>query len=207
MRVIIAIIVFLAALASGSDPGVPPDPFGGNTGVVASGSLVTGWQAVRGELAGDHAMLGSCLNNDAAPCAQARTMSKIIDDARNQRGLARIGHINRAINMAIVPFEPSEWLTALDAINGAGDCQSYATAKYFALREAGIPVDRVRLLVVHERGHVEDHMITAVSLHGQWLILDNGTLVLLADTESKYTPLFVLSDGGVRRYLTGAPVI
>ena len=81
MRVIIAIIVFLAALASGSDPGVPPDPFGGNTGVVASGSLVTGWQAVRGELAGDHAMLGSCLNNDAAPCAQARTMSKIIDDA------------------------------------------------------------------------------------------------------------------------------
>jgi hypothetical protein len=34
----------------------------------------------------------------------------------------------------------------------------------------------------------------------RWLILDNLTLTLLADSEAKYSPLFVLDDAGVRFY-------
>jgi predicted transglutaminase-like cysteine proteinase len=150
-------------------------------------------------------MLGACLDSNTAPSAQARSMWKIINEAKDLRGSSRIGHINRAINMAIVAFEPSEWLTGLDAMNGAGDCQAYATAKYFALREAGIAAYRVRLVVVHDRGHIEDHMVTAVWHGGQWLILDNLTLTLVPDTASKYTPLFVLDGDGVRRFVV-APV-
>jgi predicted transglutaminase-like cysteine proteinase len=199
MREILATIIFLAALNTGN-AGVPPDPFGGNTEVVFYGNLVTGWREVRDELIGDHAMLGACVDSTSAPCAQARTLWQIINDAKQQDGLARIGHINRAINMSIVPFEPSQWLTALEAIKGAGDCQAYATAKYFALREAGIAADRVRLVIVHERGYAENHMVTAVWYPGRWLILDNRTLTLSMDTESKYMPVFVLDDDGLRRY-------
>jgi predicted transglutaminase-like cysteine proteinase len=76
-------------------------------------------------------------------------------------GPCRVGHINRAINLAI-KWVPSAWQSALDAINADGDCKAYATAKYFALIEAGFAPNRVRLVIVHENSHPEDHMVVAV---------------------------------------------
>jgi len=204
MREIFLVIVVSAALTT-SQNDAPPDPFGGNTTAAFAGPLVESWQTVRGELAGDHALLSACVDSTKATCAEARTLWKIINDAKQEHdSLTVMRHVNRAINLSIVPFEPSEWLTALDAMNGAADCKGYATAKYFALREAGIPGDRLRLVIVHQRGHVENHMVTAAWNDGTWLILDNGTLVLLPDIETRYTPLFVLDDDGVRRYIPAA---
>ena len=181
----------------------PIDPFGGNTVDVPQGPLVESWQTVYEELAGDHALLGACVDSTSSECGPSRTLWKIIAEARNQERLALIGHINRSIDLSITPFEPSEWLTALDAINAEGDCKAYATAKYFALREVGIAADRVRLVIVHERNHVEDHMVVAVYQDDRWLILDNLTLVIVPDTdESRYAPLFVLDDHGVRQVRT-----
>jgi predicted transglutaminase-like cysteine proteinase len=101
-----------------------------------------------------------------------------------QQGLALVGHINRAINLAITPVAPSPWLSAVEAINADGDCKAYATAKFFALMEAGVALDRVRLVVVHQRGHIEDHIVVAVWLN-RWLILDNATLIMMPDEQSR----------------------
>jgi len=65
----------------------------------------------------------------------------------------------------------------------------------------GIAADRIRLVIVHQRNHVEDHMVVAVYQGGRWLILDNLTLALVQDTdEAEYTPLYVLDDHGVRLF-------
>jgi predicted transglutaminase-like cysteine proteinase len=179
----------------------PIDPFGGNTVDVPEGPLVEGWQSVYEELGGDHALLGACVDSTSTECGPPRTLWEIIAEARDQEGLALIGHINRTINLSITPFEPSEWLTAIDAINAEGDCKAYSTAKYFALIEAGIAADRVRLVIVHQHEHIEDHMVVAVYQDERWLILDNLTLALVQDTdESEYTPLFVLDNHGVRLF-------
>ncbi len=34
----------------------------------------------------------------------------------------------------------------------------------------------------------------------RWLILDNGTLIMVPDNQTRYTPLFVLDLHGIRRY-------
>ena len=181
----------------------PIDPFGGNTVDVPQGPLVEKWHAVYDELDGDHALLGACVDSTSTACGPSRTLWEIIAEAREQDGLALIGHINRAINLSIAPVEPSEWTTALEAIDADGDCKAYATAKYFALREVGIAADRVRLVIVHERNSVDDHIIVAVYLYDQWLILDNLSLAIVQDTdESRYAPLFVLDDHGVRQVQT-----
>jgi len=58
-------------------------------------------------------------------------------------------------------------------------------------------------IFVHERNHVEDHMVVAVYQDDRWLILDDLTLTLVQDTdESEYAPLFVLDDHGVRLFQT-----
>jgi predicted transglutaminase-like cysteine proteinase len=179
----------------------PIDPFGGNTVDVPQGPLVESWQTVYEELTGDHALLGACVDSTSSECGPPRTLWQIIAEARDQEGLAIIGHINRTINLSITPFEPSEWLTALDAVNAEGDCKAYATAKYFALIEVGIAAERVRLVIVHQRNHVEDHMVVAVYQDDQWFILDDSTLALVPDTAaSEYAPLFVLDNHGVRLF-------
>src|ERR1700733_14787872 len=179
----------------------PIDPFGGNTVDVPQGPLVDSWQTVYEELGGDHALLGACVDSASAERGPPRTLREIIAEEREEEGLGVIGRINRTMNLAFAPFEPSEWLTALDAVNAEGDCKAYATAKYFALREVGIPADRVRIVIVHERAHVEDHMVVVVYQDDRWLILDNLTLALVQDTEeSEYTPLYVLDDHGVRLF-------
>ncbi len=70
---------------------------------------------------------------------------------KRNRALPLSGHINRAINLAITPVAPSPWLSALEAINADGDCKAYATAKYFALIEAGMAPNRVRLVIVRQQ--------------------------------------------------------
>jgi hypothetical protein len=58
-------------------------------------------------------------------------------------------------------------------------------------------------VIVHQRGHVDDHMVVAVYQDNRWLILDDSTLALVQDTDaSEYTPLFVLDDHGVRLFQT-----
>ena len=127
----------------------------------------------------------------------------IVAEARQQHGLAVIGHINRAINAMIRPA-PGEWIGPLDALAfGSGDCKAYAVAKYFALREAGAA--HVRVVIVHNKARAEDHMVVAVHFDGRWLILDNGTLVMIEDRESRYVPLFVLDQHGVRQYRALGP--
>ena len=185
------------------NPCAASDPFGQTT-QVASSSLLENWLATNKELARDHALLSACSDSEVLGCETALRLRHIIEDAKAQQGLAVIGHINRAINLEIKAVPQSEWPSPLEAISGAGDCKAYSIAKYFALREAGIAPDHLRLIVVHldRGGRSEDHMVVATLWQDQWLILDNLTLALVPDVLSDYVPLLVFDDGGVRRYAT-----
>ncbi len=58
--------------------------------------------------------------------------------------------------------------------------------------------------MVHIRRLNEDHMVVAVRDGTGWIILDNRTMALVSDHDDVaiYTPLFVLDDDGVHRYLS-----
>ena len=54
---------------------------------------------------------------------------------------------------------------------------------------------------MHNKRQHEDHMITAVYEDDQWFILDNLTMLLLRDWETRdYEALAVLDYRGVRHY-------
>ncbi|MFZ0151455.1 MAG: transglutaminase-like cysteine peptidase [Xanthobacteraceae bacterium] len=204
IRSTLIMAVFVAVVsAAGSARCAPSDPFDQTTQVV-SGPLLEKWLATNKQLARDHALLSACNGSEVLGCETALRLRHIIEDAKAQQGLAVIGHINRAINLEIKAVPQSDWLSPLEAISGAGDCKAYSIAKYFALREAGIAPDHLRLIAVHldHGGRSEDHMVVATLWQDQWLILDNLTLALVPDVLSDYVPLLVFDDGGMRRYTT-----
>ena len=54
-------------------------------------------------------------------------------------------------------------------------------------------------MIVRDLKHQATHAILAVYQDGEWLLLDNRTLVMVSANEVRgYLPLYVLDQGGVR---------
>jgi predicted transglutaminase-like cysteine proteinase len=118
----------------------------------------------RAQLVADTEAIAGCLADRVPDCAAAATLLDIVTEAKRYQGKALIAHINRAINLLIRPT-PGAWVGALEVLRFAdGDCKDYSIAKFFALHEAGVPPERVRLVIVRNHRRSEDHMVVAVMM-------------------------------------------
>jgi predicted transglutaminase-like cysteine proteinase len=179
------------------------EPFASSGLHFANGQLARIWQDVKLGVLIDMASLALCAAQEASCSPAARALRKIVDEARSHDGLARIGFINRAINLAIKPaVDPFIWQSALATLSaGAGDCKDYGVAKYFALLEAGLPERDVKLVIVRDMAAHQDHAIVAVRFNGGWIVLDNRWLALVHNFELRRAePLYILDEDGVRRF-------
>jgi predicted transglutaminase-like cysteine proteinase len=114
-----------------------------------------------------------------------------------------IGHLNRAINLAIARTRQDvAWLPPLTALGRPGDCKSYAMAKYLALGEAGIAMTDRRLVIVRlKTAPSEKHLVVIVRDGDRWLILDNRTNALVDSAAAHlYQPLQEFDANGVRDF-------
>ena len=198
----VAIVVGLVLPALGDER--PSDPFGNNTTELNKDEpLVTIWDSMKEKIQLEKAYFHECLLLKEPPCPSISALVEKLDEIRQHRGKALLGHLNISVNLMIKPAR-GEWTTPLEAITIThGDCKAYSLAKYAGAQELGISPDYVRLIIVHDQRHHFDHMVAAVYQDEEWLILDNLTNVLLRDWEkTNYKPLAVLDHRGARRYLS-----
>jgi predicted transglutaminase-like cysteine proteinase len=191
-----------------------PQLFGLDAEPTAEGPISTKWSGAEAEIHAETEVLSQCRQGAWCPPAALRFLS-IVDEGRSRTGRARVGVINRAINMAIVPTSDwsqwgveDRWSGPLETFTtGRGDCEDYAIAKYVALRAAGLAEDDVKLVVIRDTAAEEDHAVVAVRLDDGWVVLDNRWLALVHDNEIwDAIPLFVLDDSGVRQFVATASV-
>ncbi|WP_291863697.1 transglutaminase-like cysteine peptidase [Bradyrhizobium sp.] len=186
------------------------EPFGLFASHLTGGGLLAKWQRVQLRLADEMVQLALC-EGDPDRCASpaAQQFLAIVDTARAREGRARLGEINRAINLAIRPMGDLEQYGAIDVwspplatlTRGAGDCEDYAIAKFIALQRAGIPADDLRIVIMRDTVRGEDHAVAAARLDGHWLTLDNRRMAMVEDAQIRnYRPSFVIDRNGVRRY-------
>jgi predicted transglutaminase-like cysteine proteinase len=186
------------------------EPFGLEASEVLTGSLQIKWSGVTEGLLHEREILKGCRSDvDNCPPA-AKAFLAIVDKAQTRSGLARIGEINRAINLSIRWVDdmaqygvPDLWATPLMTFSSkAGNCKDYAIAKYVALQEIGIATDDLRLVVVRDRPTSQLHAVTAVRQDSHWLILDNRTFMMVQDVDiATYSPLYLMDKVGVKRLL------
>jgi predicted transglutaminase-like cysteine proteinase len=196
--------------------GGPTEPFHLFASPVFSGGLAAKWQSVAHKLDDERVQLALC-DGDRENCASdaALQLLSIVDAGRQREGRARLGEINRAINLAIRPMtdlaqfgQEDVWSSPLATFDrGAGDCEDYAIAKFVALRMAGIAAEELRIVVLADTLRGEGHAVAAVRLDGRWLILDNRRMALVEDIAFRnYRPLFVIDQSGVMKY-SDAPLL
>ena len=201
------------------EPSAPPpeliqrsaEPFGLAASFLTSGGLHDKWLGMQHRLDDEMVQLALCEGDrDGCVSPAALKFLDIVDAARSREGRARLGEINRAINLAIRPIsdlaqhgEIDVWSSPLATLaRGGGDCEDYAIAKFTALRRAGLSIDDLRIVVLHDTIHGEDHAVAAARLDGRWLMLDNRRMAMVEDANVRnFQPTFVIGEHGVMRYV------
>jgi predicted transglutaminase-like cysteine proteinase len=196
--------------SSASEPAATAEPFGLSASPLQGGGLHQKWLGVQRRLDDELVQLALC-DGDRDGCVSPAALQflAIVDAAKAREGRARLGEINRAVNLAIRPAsdlaqygEIDVWTSPLVTFSrGAGDCEDYAIAKFVALRLAGIAQDDLRIVIVHDPVRGEDHAVAAAKLDGHWLTLDNRRMAMVEDINVRNDrPTFVIDRDGVRRY-------
>ena len=189
----------LTALLTGTSPSAE-EPFGVAVVEATDSPISALWRGLQSDIQADERTVVACRADPACGSTAAQRFIAIVDDALRYKGRARIGHINRAVNRVIETTRGEvSWMSPLKALASPGDCKSYAVTKYAVLGAAGIAPEDRRLVMVADRAHpLEKHLVVAVRVAMQWLILDNLTLTLVESTgQQAYQPLHMLDHTGV----------
>jgi predicted transglutaminase-like cysteine proteinase len=204
----IAAAVLLLGLAAQADLS---EPFGLRTEAAPEGPLWRAWRELQSDIHVDRRIIAQCRAEPrSCPWPAARRFVALVKEGEQHEGLARIGHINRAVNLAIRQINivatggvRTKWTSPLTAlVASAGDCKQYAVLKYIALAEAGFAPDDLRIIVLTIESARQNHAVVAVRDGARWLVLDNRSLVLANSRELRdYRPLFSLDHRGVRRFV------
>src|SRR4051794_32439862 len=186
------------------------EPFGLSTAPVTTGAVLDKWLGVEREVNDERLVLRMCEENRASCQSQpALEFLAIVDSGRILDGRARLGEINRAINLKLKPKSDlalygaeDVWSPPLATFSmGAGDCEDYAIAKFVALQAAGVSADDLRIVILRDDHREEDHAVVAARLDGKWLMLDNRHMVLVEDQlMRRYRPVFLVDRDGVKLY-------
>ena len=183
--------------------------FGMETEPLAEGEVVGKWNRARAGIAQDRNALDRCRTDSNCP-AGAQKLLVLSEEGAGREGRAKVGLINRAVDLAISPASDEtqwrvtdHWSGPLETLqSGRGDCEDYAIVKYAALAAAGIPERHMKIVILTNAFPNEDHAVLAVRVEGEWLLLDNRRLALVRDTElTRATPKLVLDQAGVRRFV------
>src|SRR5581483_12002766 len=154
------------------------EPFGLTASPVNTGPVYDKWSALKNKLDDERVQLALC-DGDRAACVSEAALQflAIVDGGRAREGRARLGEIN-------------VWSSPLATFaHGAGDCEDYAIAKFVALRQAGVRPEDLRIIIMRDIFHGDDHAVTAARLDGHWLMLDNRRMAMVEDASIRnYRP-------------------
>ncbi len=87
------------------------------------------------------------------------------------------------------------WETPVEFFaRGSGDCEDFAIAKYASLRALGVPEERLRVAIVHDKVKDIPHAILIVYTDGDALVLDNQNKQARSISEvTRYRPIFSIN--------------
>jgi predicted transglutaminase-like cysteine proteinase len=188
-----------------------PTLFDKDIELVTQGDVLNKWSHARAEIARELRIVDRCRKDNVCPDGAQRLID-LSSEGAGRDGRARLGLINRAVNLAISPTSDEaqwrvtdHWSSALETLRSErGDCEDYAIVKYLALLDAGISEADLKIVVMKSIFPHEDHAVVAARVDDEWLILDNRTLTLVRDMNlTRAVPVFVLDQVGAWRFVPG----
>lgn len=87
------------------------------------------------------------------------------------------------------------WATPVEFFTRGGDCEDFAIAKYVSLRALGVPEERLRVAIVHDKVKDIPHAVLIVYADSGAYVLDNQVDEMrAASSVSRYRPIFSINS-------------
>ncbi|MBA4359876.1 MULTISPECIES: cysteine protease LapG [Pseudomonas] len=139
--------------------------------------------------------------------------SQMLKSELNQPEREQLDAVNRFFNQQLnfqddtrIWRQTDYWATPEESlIKGAADCEDYALAKYFSLRQLGIPSEKLRITYVKALSQNQAHMVLTFysSPTAEPLVLDNLIGEIRPASQRKdLLPVYAFNAEGL--YLPGA---
>lgn len=160
------------------------------------------WQRVLRRMKIEGPALGDCANGEGS-CDQSalEAWRRIIAATRGRERAHALRQVNRYFNRW--PYkEDTEvygtreyWASPMEFLRRSGDCEDFAIAKFFALRQLGFGNEELRVIIVWDRIRVIGHAVLAVYEKHDILILDSLTDRILSHWKYKqYVPQYSMNE-------------
>ncbi|MBX6323911.1 MAG: transglutaminase-like cysteine peptidase [Rhodospirillaceae bacterium] len=153
----------------------------------------------RGEMSRYREELQSC----GLPQCDKPKLSRLIESWRGLDPVRQIEAVNAEINRSpyildIVNWGLTDyWETPFEFLRKSGDCEDYATTKYWILRALGMPAEAMQIVVLQDLNLGIAHAVLVVRFQGRSLLLDNQMrTVVQAETVHHYHPVYAVNEGG-----------
>lgn len=138
------------------------------------------------------------------------TWAKLKEKAENLDTMGKLRLINEFWNRQpyredIQNWQKEDyWAIPAQFIRKSGDCEDYAIAKYFTLKELGIDPASMRIVVLRDTIRNLAHAVLAVYVNGNAYILDNVSNIILPHSRIRnYRPQFSVNEFGRWTHIKG----
>ena len=126
-----------------------------------------------------------CLSDEEACTRRLRGLRHILLKGADLRLEQQISLVNRYINkqryeddrVSSRSSAGNQWETLTEFLHHGGDCEDFAVAKYFILREFGVDAEDMRIVIGRESQRATHHAMLAIRLDESVWILENDNTI------------------------------
>ncbi len=160
------------------------------------------WRNVLARMKREHATFTRCFA-DVADCGSEsqRAWRRMIRESAGLSRREKLNKVNRFFNRS--PYRRDReaygrrehWASPSEFLTSSGDCEDYAIAKFFALRQLGFGSDELRVVILWDEIRALGHAVLAVYEGDEILILDNLTQKIVPHARfGHYIPQYSMNE-------------
>ncbi len=168
-------------------------------------AMVPQWNRVLGQVSRQSEAFARCAA-DETQCTSRRMRwwLQILTSAADLGRKEQLQAVNRFFNRW--PYRSDRevykvgeyWATPSEFMARSGDCEDYAIAKFFALRELGFSNDQLRIAIVYDRLRGRGHAVLAVYLDDDISILNNQTDTIAPPSRyENFVPWYLVNETAI----------
>jgi predicted transglutaminase-like cysteine proteinase len=144
---------------------------------------------------------GGCVPNPRFACVGGVTTNDLPVQLRSADRVTLLRSVNARLNGVRYVTDPVNWglddywSTLAQFLRRDGDCEDYAIAKYMMLKQLGVPVADMRVVIVMDQNLNVAHAILAVRAGIATYILDNQINDIVPDSSIRhYKPYYSINE-------------
>ena len=162
------------------------------------------WSALMEQHAQDQQVLDACIADKRQCPRYLRGVHRIVNGGRDLSERQQLSLVNQFINRRHAirqneyrPRGDDGWKSMSTFLKEGGDCEDFAIAKYFLLRELGFESDDLRVVVVWDRKARAYHALLAVNTEPRAVLLELDNSMRTGGAQRDYRFLYSINEIGV----------